>query len=144
MFTLQSTAKSLTVLAPVFIAVMVVWLMVSCTIYFSSIRAVGTVVQLIEKGSGDNVYYCPVFVFRDIAGIEHTNHASGGSNPPRHPVGAKISVLYREKNPDTGQIDDPIIFWVVPVILFFFSALCGFVGYWILRSMSKQHKPMNV
>ena len=122
---LQTIAGSCKIVAPVGIVIMLVWLMVSCVILFSSVRADGTVVQSVERGSGDDLVYCPVFIFRDSSGFEHTNRATGGSNPPRFPVGSKVSVLYRTSNPDAAQIDDSFMLWICPLI---FIALFGFYG----------------
>src|SRR5476651_1945855 len=104
------------ILAPALIAIMVAWLMISCSIFISSVRATGRVVQLVQKGSGDDMYYCPVTVFRDKAGIEHTIQASGGSNPPRFPVGSTVSILYRTQNPEAGRIEDRFIMWIAPLL----------------------------
>ena len=136
---LEHIAKSSVILAPVFGVVMVVWLMISCAIYFSSTRADGNVIQLLEKmDSEKSSCYFPVFVFQDSVGIQHTNKASGGSNPPRFPVGKQISVLYRPSNPETGQIYDPLMFWFVPLIFIFISAFYGIGGYLISRWLSKK------
>ena len=63
--------------------------------------------------------------FRDGSGVVHTIRSSGGSNPPRFPVGAKVSVLYRTQNPDAAFLEDHFMFWTAPALLF---ALCGFYG----------------
>jgi hypothetical protein len=138
MFSLKSVSTTLMIMAPVVIVIMVVWLMVSCAILFSSARADGRVVQLIENGQRDNLIYIPVFVFRDGSGIEHTNRATGGSNPPRFPVGSKVSVLYRTQNPENGQIDDRLMLWVVPMIFIAISIFYGAVGYLISRALQKK------
>jgi hypothetical protein len=135
---LLSIAKSWKILAPVFIAVMALWLMISCAILFSSVRAEGMVTQLIEKHSGDDVYYCPVTVFRDSSGVEHTIRSSGGSNPPRFPVGAKVSVLYRTQNPDAGYLEDRFMLWIAPSLLIVISVFYGAVGFIISRLLQKK------
>ena len=122
---LQSIARSWKILAPVGISIAAFWLMISSAILFSSVRTEGVVTQSIEKHSNDGVYYCPVIVFRDGSGVAHTIRSSGGSNPPRFPVGAKVSVLYRPQNPDAAFMEDRFMFWVAPALLF---ALCGFYG----------------
>jgi hypothetical protein len=62
------------ILAPAIIVVMVTWLIISGVVSISFVRATGKVVQLVQKGSGDDAYYCPITVFQDAAGIEHTIH----------------------------------------------------------------------
>ena len=126
------------ILAPVLIAIMVVWLMISCVIFISSIRATGRVVQLVQKGSGDDVYYCPVTVFRDTAGIEHTIHSSGGSNPPRFPVGSTVSILYRTQNPEASMIEDRFMMWIAPLLFIALGILYGSVGLAIDRWLQKK------
>jgi hypothetical protein len=126
------------ILAPVLIAIMVTWLMISCVIFISSVRADGIVIQSVERGSGDNVVYCPVFVFRDSSGFEHTNRATGGSNPPRFPVGSKVSILYRTSNPDTGQIDDRFMLWICPLLFIALGIFYGSIGLTVDRWLKKK------
>jgi len=100
-------------------------------------RADGTVVQLIENGSGDNVIYIPVFVFQDKSGIQHTNQSSGGSNPPRFPVGSKITVFYPLQNPNGGLIEDRLLMWGAPLILIALSIFYGVIGLFVHRLLQK-------
>jgi hypothetical protein len=126
------------ILAPALIAVMVTWLMISCVIFISSVRATGRVVQLVEKGSGDDVCYYPVTVFRDTAGIEHTIRSSGSSNPPRFPVGSTVSVLYRTQNPDAGMIEDRFMMGIAPLLFIALGVFYGSIGLVIGRWLQKK------
>jgi len=140
MLALKSIA-SWKILAPVIIVIMVSWLMISCVIYISSVRATGTVVKLVEKGSGDNICYYPVTVFRDTAGMEHTIHSSGGSNPPRFLVGSTVSVLYRTQNPDAGMIEDHFMMWIAPLLFIvlgiFYGCIGAAVGWWLKKKEAR-------
>lgn len=127
------------VLAPTIIAlIMVVWLAISCVISLTYTQAAGRVVQLVQKGSGDDIYFCPVTVFRDAAGVEHTLHASGGSNPPRFPVGSAVTVLYRTQSPDTGMIQDRFMLWICPSLLIALGIFYGIIGIVVDRWLQKK------
>ena len=126
------------ILAPTLIALMVVWLVISSVISFTYTPAAGKVVELVQKGSGDDIYFCPVTVFRDAAGIEHTIRSSGGSNPPRFPVGSTVSVLYRAQNPDAGLIEDRFMFWICPSLLIALGIFYGTIGIVVDRWLQKK------
>jgi hypothetical protein len=125
-------------LAPVGIAIGVLWLAISSVMLFAYARANGTVVQLIEKGSGDNAVYCPIFVFQDKSGVLHTNQSSSGSNPPRFPVSAKVAILYPSQNPSDGMIEDFVLLWVVPSVLIVLSIFYGVIGLIVHRLLQKK------
>jgi len=118
----------LRLIAPVFAVVCVVWLSISGVLCHSYVRVNGRVVDQVPKGSGDNMCYCPVTVYRDVTGVEHTVHSSFGSNPPRFPVGSAVSVLYQPQNPDDGMIEDHLMLWTVPLIFFGLSIIFSLVG----------------
>lgn len=126
------------ILAPAIIAVMVTWLLISCVISVSFVRASGKVVRLVQKGSDADSYYCPVTIFRDAAGVEHTIQSSGGSNPPRFPVGSTVTVLYRTKNPDAGMIEDHVLLWIVPLVSIALGVFYGFIGTIVGRWLQRQ------
>jgi hypothetical protein len=96
------------------------------------------VVQLVQDGSGDNVSFIPVFVFRDSSGIEYTNRSSSGSNPPRFPAGNTVSVLYRANNPGAGMIEDRVLMWVVPIVALALSIVYGSIGIVVDRWLKKK------
>ena len=102
MFMRPFITKIITILVPVFIVMMVVWLMISCIIFFLQYVLIWRVTQLVEKHAGDDVYR-PVFVFTDGSGVEHKISSSFGNNPPRFPVGSKVSILYQATDPDDGE-----------------------------------------
>jgi len=133
MFSLRNMLWAITALSFAFIAAALLWLLVSTLIVKSHVRATGTVVKSIKEGRGEHVYYCPVAVFRDPAGVEHTVRASGGSNPPRFPVGATVSILYRPNEPENGMIEDRFILWIAPLVFMaiavFYGAVCYIVRY---------------
>jgi hypothetical protein len=126
------------ILAPTLIALMVVWLAISCVISLTYAQAAGRVMQLVQKGSGDDIYFCPVTVFRDTAGVEHTIHSSGGSNPPRFPVGSTVTVLYRAQSPDTGMIQDRFMMWVAPSLFIVIGVFYGSIGFIVGRWLQKR------
>jgi hypothetical protein len=125
-------------IAPALIAIMVTWLMVSSVIFVSHARASGKVVQLIQSGSGDEAIYIPVTVFHDAAGVEHKIQSSGGSNPPRFPVGSTVSVLYRTDNPDAGMIEDHVLMWIVPLVFIALGIFYGSIGIVVDRWLQKK------
>jgi hypothetical protein len=133
-FILKSIASS-RILALAIIAVMVVWLVISCFISLTFTHAAGRVERLVQKGSGNEVYYYPVTVFRDAVGTEHTIQSSGGSNPPRFPVGTAVTVLYRRGNPDAGMIQDRFVLWIAPLLFIaigiFYTIVGNVVGRWL-------------
>jgi hypothetical protein len=135
---LLSIARSWKILAPVLFSISGVWLMISCFIVSSWVHTSGKVVQLVEKHSGEDVYYCPVTVFRDAAGVEHTLRATGGSNPPRFPVDSTVSILYRAQQPDDGMIEDRVMLWIVPSLLITLSLFYGAAGFMICRQLEKK------
>lgn len=126
------------ILAPALIALMVVWLVASCVISLTYAPAAGKVVAMVQKGSGDGIYFCPVIAFRDAAGIEHTIRASGGSNPPRFPVGSTVSVLYRAQNPDAGIIEDRFLLWICPLLMMALGIFYGTTGMVVDRWLQKK------
>jgi uncharacterized protein DUF3592 len=123
------------ILAFAVIAVMVIWLTVSFIISLTYQRASGKVMQLVQKGRGDHVYYCLVTVFRDATGTEHAIQSSGGSNPPRFPVGSAVTVLYRAQNPDSAMIQDRFVMWIVPSLIIVMGAFYGGIGFIVSRSL---------
>ena len=137
-FSILNSIASWRILAPVGIAIGVLWLAISSVMSLAYTRTDGTVLQLIEKGSGDNAVYCPVFVFQDKSGVLHTNQSSGGSNPPRFPVGAKVTVLYQSQNPVSGIIEDFVLLWIVPSALIAVSIFYGVIGLIVHRSLQKK------
>ena len=116
--------------------------MASCVIFLADIRGTGTVVQLVQHGSGDGAYFCPVTVFRDAAGTEHTIRSSGGSNPPRFPVGSTVSILYRAQDPDAGMIEDRFMLWIAPSLLIVISVFFLAIGY-IIGRLSQKKESQN-
>jgi hypothetical protein len=129
------------ILAPSVILLMVVWLVISCIISLTYTPAAGKVVELVQKDSGDDIYFCPVTIFRDAAGTEHTIRSSGGSNPPRFPVGSTVSVLYRAQNPDAGMIEDRFMLWICPSLLIalgiFYCTIGIMVGRWLQKKRTR-------
>lgn len=136
-YVLKSVA-SWKILAPAIIAVMVIWLIMSSLISLTFTRAAGRVVHLVQKGSGNDIYYCPVTVFRDGTGIEHTIQSSGGSNPPRFRVGNAVTVLYRAENPDSAMIQDRFMLWIYPLLFLAIGAVYGTAGYVVGRWLQKK------
>jgi len=126
------------ILAPTVIAISVVWLAISSVMSLTYTQTAGSVVELVQKGSGDDIYFCPVTVFRDAAGIEHTIRSSGGSNPPRFPVGSTVSVLYRAQNPDAGMIEDRFMLWICPSLLIVLGIFYGTIGIVVDRWLQKK------
>lgn len=126
------------ILAPTLIAISVVWLAISGVMSLTYTQTAGRVVQLVQNGSGDDIYFCPVTVFRDAAGVEHTIHSSGGSNPPRFPVGSTVSVLYPAQNPDAGMIEDRFILWICPSLLIVLGIFYGTIGIVVDRWLQKK------
>ena len=138
MHAIRSIATGITIVTPVFFVICVIWLMISCFFYFASIRAEGNVVQLIERKVKDGDIYSAVFVFTDSSGITHTIKSKSGSNPPRFPVGTKVSVLYRTQDPENAFIEDRLIMWIVPLILIGLSLLYGAAAFFLVRWLQKK------
>ena len=126
------------ILAPALIAVMVVWLAISSIVSLTFTKADGRVTQLIQKGSGEDTYFCPVTTFRDAAGVEHSIHSSGGSNPPRFPVGSVVTVLYRTQSPDAGMIQNRFMMWVAPLLFIGVGIFYGSIGFIVSRLLQKR------
>jgi hypothetical protein len=137
MITRQTISMTLIGLAGLFITIITGWLIYSWSVTHHSDRVQGTVVQLLERHYDDTVF-CPVFVFRDSSGTEHRVQSSVGSNPPRFPIGSKLSVLYSPANPEDAQIEDHFFLWTAPLIFFGFSVLCGSAGFIIGRRPEKR------
>ncbi|MGZ4975473.1 MAG: DUF3592 domain-containing protein [Limisphaerales bacterium] len=135
MFSLRNMLWAITALSFAFIAAALLWLLVSTLIVTSHVRANGTVIKSIKEDHGAGVYYRPVAVFRDQAGVEHTVRASGGSNPPRFPVGTTVAILYHTNKPEDGMIEDRFILWGAPLCLmaiaFFYGGACFTVRCWL-------------
>ncbi len=136
-FILESIASS-RILAPTIIVIGVLWLAISSVMSLAYVRADGTVVQSIENGSGDNAVYCPVFVFQDKSGVLHTNQSSSGSNPPRFPVGSKVTILYPSQNPSGGTIEDLLLMWAVPSIFIALGIFYGVIGLLVHQLQQKK------
>jgi hypothetical protein len=137
MNTILKSIASWRILAPTVIAIGILWLAISSIMSLAYIHTNGTVVQSIQNGSGDNAVYCPVFVFQDKSGVQHTNQTSSGSNPPRFPVGSKVTILYQEKNPSAGLIEDRLLMWLVPSIFIALGIFYGCVGFTVNRWLQK-------
>jgi len=127
MITRQSISSSLIGLAGIAVVGTLGWFIYSWSVTHTSKRTVGHVVELVEKHYQD-IVYCPVFVFQDASGVEHTVHSTVG-NPPRFPVGSTVSVLYRESDPADAQIEDRFILWIAPVLFLGLSMIGGTVGF---------------
>ena len=128
MLTRQNMCTNVIGVGALFITGTFLWLLCSCLLTFSSVRASGRVVQLVQRHDND-VVYCPVYIFRDAAGFDHIIHSSAGSNPPRFPVGSTVSVLYRAQDPSNAHIEDRFILWIAPLIIMAISVFCGAVAY---------------
>lgn len=144
--TREKISTSLIGLAALFVAGTLLWLLCSFLFTHSSARANGKVVQLVEHHftHDTEVVYCPVFVFKDAAGLDHAIHSSAGSNPPRFPVGTSVSVLYQLRDPSNAHIEDRFILWIAPVILMAISVFYGAIGYVIGRGPRKAGREQSV
>jgi hypothetical protein len=142
MLTRENVSASLIGLAALLFTVTLLWLLCSLLLTYSFARSNGRVVQLVERHDTE-VVYCPVFVFRDAAGLDHTIHSSAGSNPPRFPVGSSVSVLYQPRDPSNAHIEDRFIFWIAPVILMAISVFNGAVGYVIGRRPQRARREQS-
>jgi hypothetical protein len=141
----QNISTGLIGLPAFFIIGTFIWLLCSSVWTFSSVRASGRVVQSVQRHlEGGDVVYCPVFVFRDAAGFDHTIHSSVGSNPRRFPVGSTISVLYQTRDSENAHIEDRFILWKAPLILMAISVFYGAVGYVIGRMPQKSRRAQSV
>ncbi|HTB82447.1 MAG TPA: DUF3592 domain-containing protein [Candidatus Sulfotelmatobacter sp.] len=129
------------ILAPTGIAIGILWLVISSIMSLVYVCTDGVVIRSIQNGSGDNAVFCPVFVFQDKSGTQHTNQSTGGSNPPRFPVGSKVMILYPAKNPDAGLIEDRLLMWIVPSILIGLGIFYGFVGLAVKQWLEKKQLP---
>lgn len=127
--TRQDISFAITGLAGLFLTITIGWFIWSWGLTHHSLRAVGTVVQLIEEKPDHGPYYCPVFTFRDATGAEHTVRSYTGSNPPRFPAGSKVTVLYRANEPNEAHIEDRFFFWVAPSIVAVMALLAGAGGF---------------
>lgn len=89
-------------------------------------RAEGTVVSLIDTGSGSKRKWKPLvrFVAADGRSVEFTTSTS--SSPPAYSVGERVRVLYRASSPEEAAIDGFLALWLGPLILGGVGA--GFLG----------------
>jgi hypothetical protein len=143
MLTRENISKGLIGLAALFVTGTLLWLLCSWLWTYSSVRTSGRVVQLVQRHDTDVDYYCPVFVFRDADGLDHTNHSLAGSNPPRFPVGTRVSVLYQPWDPSNAHIEDPFVLWIAPLILMAISVFYGAVGYVIGRRPQRSRREQS-
>src|SRR5690242_14541724 len=71
----------------------------------SAARANGRVIQIVERPGEHGKLYAPVFVFRDVNGVEHIVHSDTASDPPEHQVGDTVRILYSPQNPQGARTD---------------------------------------
>lgn len=86
-----------------------------------SVRATGEVIELAERRSNGETFYCPVVRFRAANGEPTQFQANWCSQPADHQVGDRVEVLYDPAHPDQAQIRAEVIPWL-------FAAIFGGIG----------------
>ena len=76
-----------------------------------SVRAEGTVVELVVNRSRDSRTYSPVVQFVNEAGKKIEFKSRTGSNPPDYSRGEKVEVLYLPENPEEAKINSFFALW---------------------------------
>lgn len=96
----------------------------------TSVRTMGTVIELVEKGpdGGGGAFFSPRFKFRDALGTEHVITSPVSSSPAPNRVGDQVSVLYRPDDPKDAKIDGLPDVWGLPFVTGILGSLLVSVG----------------
>jgi hypothetical protein len=99
----------------------------------------GTVIGYVEHSTRNRVYLRPQVQFRDPTGNLITFASSTGSGGRRYRIGASVTVLYSQKNPEDADLKSFATLWfplIVPiflVVVFWGGCLLGFWAEWHKR-----------
>jgi hypothetical protein len=80
-----------------------------------------------------------VFTFTDSRGRQHTNRAGAAQSPSTHQIGASVTVLYSEGQPETAQIRGFRTLWILPTFLGGFGVAFTAFGLMALAAVRKTH-----
>ncbi|MCC6527216.1 MAG: DUF3592 domain-containing protein [Polyangiaceae bacterium] len=81
------------------------------------LRAEGTVVELVESGSGKKRCATPRFEFVADDGRVHEKRGKVCSSPPGYRTGEHVTVLYEAGHADDATLEDFTSLWLLPLIL---------------------------
>ena len=95
------------------------------TFIHTSRTALGRVVELEGNRRGR---YVTVFTFPDASGQIRTARTKSAQNPPTHPIGATVEVLFQPTNPEDARIRSFKTLWDIPTFLAGFGVLFAGVG----------------
>ena len=99
----------------------------------------GTVIGYVEHSTRTRVYLRPQVQFRNPAGKLITFASSSGSGGRRYRIGASVTVLYSQKNPEDADLKSfatlwfPLSFPIILVVVFWGACLLGFWAEWHKR-----------
>ena len=79
-------------------------------------RTHGTVLEVVERKTGDGTTYYPVYSFVDVYGTRHKIYSKTGSYPPSYKVGDSIPIFYDPENPENIKRDSFVSLWMGSVI----------------------------
>ena len=116
-----TTRRLFLIFSPLLLLTAAMWAWHSYRFTSTALRTPGTIINLIVRQDQhlrhSGLLYCPVFRFRDQNGVEYTNDADLGSNPPSYRLGETVTVLYHPGQENRACIDSWTTFWAGPAIL---------------------------